>query len=81
VGPGNCPALRYLQALEAFDRTFPGFQHDVHGIEHDEDGSFLLRVITDERRRETLSRSAERAKRVEGSTRSTVHDARRAPRR
>jgi arginine decarboxylase len=81
VGPGNCPALRYLQALEAFDRTFPGFQHDVHGVEHDEDGSFLLRVITAERRRETSSPGAERAKRVDRSTRSTVHDARRASRR
>jgi arginine decarboxylase len=67
LGPGTCAALRYLQALEAFDRTFPGFEHEVHGIEHDDDGSFLLRVIVDERRRHTPP-----------SARATGHDARRA---
>ena len=67
LGPDTGAALRYLQALEAFDRTFPGFEHEVHGIEHGDDGSFLLRVIVDERRRDTSP-----------SARSTVHDARRA---
>ena len=69
LGPGTCAALRYLQALEAFDRTFPGFEHDVHGIEHGDDGSFLLRVIVDERRRHTAP------------ARSNGDDARRASRR
>ena len=51
IGPSGCAVLRYLQALEAFDRTFPGFEHQIHGLEHDADRSFLLRVIVDERRR------------------------------
>jgi arginine decarboxylase len=49
--PPAGPTLRYLQALEAFDRTFAGFEHQVHGIERDDDGSFLLRVLADDRRR------------------------------
>jgi arginine decarboxylase len=54
IGPSGCAAIRYLQGLEAFDRTFPGFEHDVHGIEHGDDRSFLLRVFVDDRRRLTV---------------------------
>jgi arginine decarboxylase len=54
LGPPGCAAIRYLQGLEAFNRTFPGFEHDVHGIEHDDDRSFLLRVLVDDRRRLTV---------------------------
>ena len=32
-------ALAYLKALEAFDRRFPGFAHDTHGVEV-EDGTY-----------------------------------------
>jgi arginine decarboxylase len=51
IGPAGCAVLAYLQALEGFDRTFPGFEHPIHGIERDPDGSLLVRVIVDERRR------------------------------
>ena len=51
LGSNGCGTIRYLQALEAFNRTFPGFEHEVHGVEHDDDRSFLLRVFIDERRR------------------------------
>ena len=54
IGPEGCAAIRYLRALEAFNRTFPGFEHEVHGVEHDEDRSFLLRVFVEERRRLTV---------------------------
>ena len=54
IGPDGCAAIRYLQALEAFNRTFPGFEHEVHGVEHDDDRSFLLRVLVDDRRRLTI---------------------------
>jgi arginine decarboxylase len=54
IGSSGCAAIRYLQGLEAFDRTFPGFEHDVHGIEHGDDRSFLLRVFVDDRRRLTV---------------------------
>jgi arginine/lysine/ornithine decarboxylase len=36
--------LAYLRALEAFDRSFPGFTHDTHGIEN-VDGVYHLRVL------------------------------------
>jgi arginine/lysine/ornithine decarboxylase len=33
VGGSDGPVLGYLSALEAFDRQFPGFVHDIHGVE------------------------------------------------
>jgi arginine/lysine/ornithine decarboxylase len=33
VGAANGPVLSYLKALETFDRQFPGFTHETHGIE------------------------------------------------
>ena len=50
LGPGVCAAIRYLRGLEAFNRTFPGFEYEVHGVEHDDDRSFLVRVVADDRR-------------------------------
>ncbi|AWF81907.1 arginine decarboxylase [Microbulbifer sp. A4B17] len=32
-GDSNSPALSYLKVLESFDRQFPGFVHDNHGVE------------------------------------------------
>ncbi len=42
AGPANAPILAYLKALEAFDKQFPGFTHDTHGVEV-EDG--ICRVM------------------------------------
>lgn len=33
LGTIDGPVLRYLAALQAFDRQFPAFAHDTHGIE------------------------------------------------
>jgi len=33
AGAVDGPALGYLKSLEAFDRLFPGFTHDSHGVE------------------------------------------------
>ncbi len=33
AGAANGPLLGYLKALEAYDRKFPGFNHDTHGVE------------------------------------------------
>jgi arginine/lysine/ornithine decarboxylase len=33
TGEAGGPALAYLAALEEFDRDFPGFEHEIHGIE------------------------------------------------
>ncbi|WP_435836923.1 hypothetical protein [Streptomyces asoensis] len=32
VGAADGPLLRYLGALEAFDRRFPGFRSETHGV-------------------------------------------------
>ncbi|WP_425313646.1 hypothetical protein [Pseudomonas putida] len=38
------PGASYLKALEAFDRSFPGFTHDAHGIEA-EAGVYRMLVL------------------------------------
>ncbi|HQT64048.1 MAG: arginine decarboxylase [Acidocella sp. 20-57-95] len=45
VGRNDGPALRYLGALEAFDRQFPGFTHDIHGVEV-KDGRYYALCLT-----------------------------------
>lgn len=44
AGPGDGPVLGYLKALEAFDRRFPGFTHDNHGVEI-ENGKYIVSAI------------------------------------
>lgn len=34
LGAEDGPVLRYLAAMQAFDRQFPAFAHDTHGIEN-----------------------------------------------
>lgn len=45
AGAADSSALTYLKALETFDRAFPGFAHDIHGVEV-EDGVYRLNVVT-----------------------------------
>ncbi|MEW1914771.1 Orn/Lys/Arg decarboxylase N-terminal domain-containing protein [Kitasatospora sp. NPDC085895] len=42
LGTPDDPLLRYLTALEAFDRAFPGFGSEAHGIVTDPDTSDYL---------------------------------------
>ena len=44
VGDAGGPYVGYLKALQAFDRRFPGFEHDLHGVEH-EDGDYVIYVV------------------------------------
>lgn len=44
TGPADGPVLGYLQALEAFDARFPGFEHDTHGVEN-EDGKYVVSCL------------------------------------
>jgi len=44
AGAADGPLLAYLKALESFDRAFPGFAHDTHGIEND-GGVYRLSVL------------------------------------
>lgn len=48
AGDGDGPYLGYLKALQDFDRRFPGFEHDIHGVEH-VDGDYLVRCVRETR--------------------------------
>jgi len=48
AGALDGPVLGYLLALEAFDAKFPGFAHDIHGVERDELGIFSIECLSDE---------------------------------
>lgn len=43
-GTASDPFVKYLQALQSFDRQFPGFEHAIHGIER-VDGAYVTQVI------------------------------------
>jgi arginine decarboxylase len=36
AGPDDGPCIGYLRALQAWDRRFPGFEHETHGVESEE---------------------------------------------
>ncbi|MES2504127.1 MAG: Orn/Lys/Arg decarboxylase N-terminal domain-containing protein [Myxococcota bacterium] len=44
IGSADEPFMKYLLALEAWDKEFPGFAHDTHGIEP-ENGVYHLLVL------------------------------------
>ncbi|MEU1125096.1 Orn/Lys/Arg decarboxylase N-terminal domain-containing protein [Streptomyces sp. NPDC005899] len=46
LGAPEGPVLRYLGALEAFDRAFPGFHSEAHGVTIDpETGDYLIECV------------------------------------
>jgi hypothetical protein len=44
-GAGDGPLLAYLSALEAFDKRFPGFEHDIHGVQRDAHGNYAIECL------------------------------------
>jgi arginine/lysine/ornithine decarboxylase len=44
IGAANGPYIGYLKALQDWDRTFPGFGHDTHGVEV-EDGEYFMQCF------------------------------------
>jgi arginine decarboxylase len=44
-GAADGPLLQYLAALESFDRRFPGFEHDIHGVARDTDGNYAIECL------------------------------------
>jgi arginine decarboxylase len=40
--------IRFLLALEAFDRRFPGFTHEVHGVHADGDGTLWMDAVVEQ---------------------------------
>jgi len=41
IGGNDSPYLGYLRALQAWDRRFPGFGHETHGVEN-KDGTYYV---------------------------------------
>ena len=44
TGPDDGPYLGYLRALAAWDKKFPGFGHDTHGVEN-KDGVYYVQCL------------------------------------
>jgi len=44
TGPADGPYLGYLNALAAWDKRFPGFGHDTHGVEN-KDGVYYVQCL------------------------------------
>lgn len=45
AGEAEGPVLRYLRALEGFDREFPGFPSETHGVHRDSSGSYWISCL------------------------------------
>jgi len=44
AGDASGPFIRYLQILQEWDRTYPGFGHDIHGVENIS-GSYYVQCL------------------------------------
>jgi arginine/lysine/ornithine decarboxylase len=44
TGPNDGPYLGYLRALAEWDKRFPGFGHDTHGVEN-RDGVYYVQCL------------------------------------
>jgi arginine decarboxylase len=45
TGAASGPHLSYLRALSSWDRRFPGFGHDIHGVEN-RNGTYYVQCVT-----------------------------------
>jgi len=45
AGDGDGPVLGYLKALQDLDRKFPGFDHDIHGVQAEADGTYRIMCL------------------------------------
>lgn len=48
AGAADGPILRYLLTLQELDARFPGFAHDIHGVERDQRGIFSIECLNEE---------------------------------
>jgi arginine decarboxylase len=48
TGKANEPLLQYLKSMQDFDRQFPGFEHDTHGVENIK-GEYMMYCIREGR--------------------------------
>ncbi|MCX5591875.1 Orn/Lys/Arg decarboxylase N-terminal domain-containing protein [Alcaligenes endophyticus] len=42
--------IGYLNALQEFDKRFPGFEHEIQGVKIDQNGDYWVRAIVEEER-------------------------------
>jgi arginine decarboxylase len=63
AGATDGPVLEYLSTLEAFDKRFPGFEHDIHGVARDDNGNYAIECLT----REAVPALSNGSQRVEQS--------------
>ncbi|WP_210739944.1 Orn/Lys/Arg family decarboxylase [Nocardia coubleae] len=57
-GEKDAPILRYLRALEDFDRNFPGFPSETHGVTRDSMATTGSRAYDERRTEDPLTRGA-----------------------
>lgn len=48
LGNKDSPHIKFLLNLQEFSQRFPGFGHEIHGIEVDEEGVFWMRCVKKE---------------------------------
>jgi lysine decarboxylase/arginine decarboxylase len=48
TGKQNEPLLQYLKSMQDFDRQFPGFEHETHGVENRK-GEYMMYCIKEGR--------------------------------
>ncbi|HEY3363279.1 MAG TPA: Orn/Lys/Arg decarboxylase N-terminal domain-containing protein, partial [Methanosarcina sp.] len=48
LGTKDSPHIKFLLNLQEFSQRFPGFEHEIHGIEVDEEGVFWMRCVKKE---------------------------------
>ncbi|MFP3515423.1 Orn/Lys/Arg decarboxylase N-terminal domain-containing protein [Pseudomonas sp. SIMBA_077] len=48
LSAGDSGIIGYLHALQTFDKKFPGFEHEIQGVNVDANGDFWVRAILEE---------------------------------
>ncbi|AWB33135.1 Orn/Lys/Arg family decarboxylase [Orrella marina] len=60
--------IGYLQALQAFDKEFPGFEHEIQGVSVDQNGDYWVRAIIEDEREATALPSHIRLRKTASSS-------------
>lgn len=47
---GDAGIIAYLEALQEFDKEYPGFEHEIQGVSVDQNGEHWVRAIIEEER-------------------------------
>jgi arginine decarboxylase len=47
MGGPDSPAMKLLTALETLDKEFPGFPHELHGVQRDDEHNYYLHALAE----------------------------------